>query len=134
MRPWRGSFVLSAMELCFQDNGCDGPSAKEPLTTSRFAVGPTGPQNGNGCGGPAQQLPGHYDRNAWVGPMPDRAGADSVIARGVARLVPLCTVNERLTRVAARLHRNTPNDPISPRHAFGRVLRGIHAVERLLMA
>jgi hypothetical protein len=28
MRRWRGSFVLSAMELCFQDNGCDGPSAK----------------------------------------------------------------------------------------------------------
>ena len=33
MRPWRGSFVLSAMELCFQDNGCDGPSAKT-LSTS----------------------------------------------------------------------------------------------------
>ena len=38
MRPWRGSFVLSAMELCFQDNGCDGPSAKT-LSSAQLLLG-----------------------------------------------------------------------------------------------
>jgi hypothetical protein len=38
MRPWRGSFVLSAMELCFQSNGCGGPSAKT-LSSAQLLLG-----------------------------------------------------------------------------------------------
>jgi hypothetical protein len=44
----------------------------------------------------AQQLLGHHDGNAWVCPLPDRAGNNSRTMLPVARVVPLRTVNERL--------------------------------------
>jgi hypothetical protein len=52
------------------------------------------------AGGPARQLAWTERVSAWVRPLPDRAGNDSVTVLLVARVVPLRNVNERLKLVA----------------------------------